>query len=341
MKLNKKVTVLLSVYNGEDYIKNAIISVLEQTYTDFDLLLMDDGSTDKSAEIIHSFEDDRIKYIKNEQNMGLTKTLNKGLNLIEGEYIIRMDSDDICYPERFEKQIKYMDENKHLVVSGSNVRQFSATGWDYKTNVNTKPEEIRTELLFNCPLKHPSVIMRNSIIKKENYQYSTEHIATEDFGLWRKISEKYDLGNLKNVLMDYRIHDQGISVQANKKRESRDKAHILIYKESFDRLGIAYTDKDLTLFRCFVTHSLEFSEENSKQLSDFLFKIKNVIKDNPKFDVNFYEKLVSGFFRMNFQRRKSSASELLRTYNSYFKPAFKMSYIDIAKLNIKNLQTKF
>ena len=293
MKLNKKVTVLLSVYNGEDYIKNAIISVLEQTYTDFDLLLMDDGSTDKSAEIIHSFEDDRIKYIKNEQNMGLTKTLNKGLNLTDSEYIIRMDSDDICYPERFEKQIKYMDENKHLVVSGSNVRQFSATGWDYKTNVNTKPEEIRTELLFNCPLKHPSVIMRNSIIKKENYQYSTEHIATEDFGLWRKISEKYDLGNLKNVLMDYRIHDQGISVQANKKRESRDKAHILIYKESFDRLGIAYTDKDLTLFRCFVTHSLEFSEENSKQLSDFLFKIKNVIKDNPKFDVNFYEKLVS------------------------------------------------
>lgn len=341
MKLNKKVTVLLSVYNGEDYIKNAIISVLEQTYTEFDLLLMDDGSTDKSAEIIHSFEDDRIKYIKNEQNMGLTKTLNKGLNLTDSEYIIRMDSDDICYPERFEKQIKYMDENKHLVVSGSNVRQFSATGWDYKTNVNTKPEEIRTELLFNCPLKHPSVIMRNSIIKKENYQYSTEHIATEDFGLWRKISEKYDLGNLKNVLMDYRIHDQGISVQANKKRESRDKAHILIYKESFDRLGIAYTDKDLTLFRCFVTHSLEFSEENSKQLSDFLFKIKNVIKDNPKFDVNFYEKLVSGFFRMNFQKRKSSASELLRTYKGYFKPVFKMSYVDIAKLNIKNLQTKF
>lgn len=343
MKLNKKITVLLPVYNSEKYIEKAITSILNQTYTDFDLLLIDDGSTDDSAKIIKNFNDNRIIYTKNEQNMGITKTLNKGLGLIESEYIIRMDSDDICHESRFEDQLDYMDNNPNVVVAGTNVKRFSDTE-EYYPSVRVDSKDLRTELLFNSPLKHPSVILRNEVIQKESYLYSEKHKATEDYGLWRKISEKHEIGNLDKVLLDYRIHDDGISVNAEKDKKSRDLAHIIIYKENFDRLNVEYTDEQLQLYRSFIARDFSFTEENSKELAKLLRNLKNEItsgKYSEQYSVGFFEKYLGIYFRMNFEIQKMSVQDLISIQKKYFKEIFTLNVSDIAKLGIRNVQAKF
>ncbi len=125
--MNPKVTVLMPVYNAEKYLKTAIESILKQTFSDFELLIINDGSTDGSEEIIRSFNDKRIRLFNNEQNLGIIKTLNKGLNLAKGEYIIRMDADDISLPDRLELQVKYMEENPGIGISGTQARIFGDT----------------------------------------------------------------------------------------------------------------------------------------------------------------------------------------------------------------------
>ncbi|NHJ46179.1 MAG: glycosyltransferase family 2 protein, partial [Asgard group archaeon] len=114
-----KVTVLMSVFNGEKYLREAIDSVLHQTFTDFEFLIINDGSTDNSVEIINSYDDERIHLVHNEQNIGLAASLNKGINLARGEYIARMDCDDINHQTRLEKQVKFMDKNPDIGLLSS------------------------------------------------------------------------------------------------------------------------------------------------------------------------------------------------------------------------------
>jgi glycosyltransferase involved in cell wall biosynthesis len=114
-----RISVVMSVYNGEKYLRQAIESILQQTYTDFEFIIIDDGSTDSSREIIQSYDDKRIRLVINEQNIGLTKSLNKGIRLAKGEFIARMDADDISLPQRFEKQVAYLDSHPEVGVLGT------------------------------------------------------------------------------------------------------------------------------------------------------------------------------------------------------------------------------
>jgi glycosyltransferase involved in cell wall biosynthesis len=121
-KLSPKVTVLMSVYNGEEHLREAIDSILNQTYKNFEFLIIDDGSTDGSVNIIRSYLDPRIRLIKNKKNIGITRSLNKGLKLARGEYIARMDDDDIAFPERLEKQVRFLNEHVNVgLVGGSDI----------------------------------------------------------------------------------------------------------------------------------------------------------------------------------------------------------------------------
>ncbi|MCP8319033.1 MAG: glycosyltransferase, partial [Candidatus Methylarchaceae archaeon HK01B] len=114
-----KITILMSVYNGEKYLREAIDSILNQTFKDFEFLIINDGSTDRTVEILRSYHDSRIKIITNEKNMGLTKSLNKGLKIARSEYVARMDADDISYPRRLEVQYEYMKKNPDVGIVGS------------------------------------------------------------------------------------------------------------------------------------------------------------------------------------------------------------------------------
>jgi glycosyltransferase involved in cell wall biosynthesis len=181
MKLSKnpKVTVLMPVYNGEKYLREAIESILNQTFIDFEFLIINDGSTDRSVEIIESYSDPRIRLVHNERNMKLIATLNKGLELARGEYIARMDCDDISLPERLAKQVAFMDANPEVGVLGTAFQTIDSYGKS-----------------LNSPILGG---------------YTPEAIHVEDYDLWRRLSGVTQFSNLQDVLIYLRKHDANVT----------------------------------------------------------------------------------------------------------------------------------
>lgn len=207
----KKLAVLLPTYNVAPYLKESIDSVLNQTFTDFDLYIYDDCSTDNSEELIKSYSNTNIFYFKNEKNIGLTKTLNKGLELLlsKYQYIARMDADDWCYPERFEKQLLVLERDSEIVLCGTQGywlkdMQYNPTdGWIYPTDTHY----MKYYLLFGATLGHSSVIFRSRFMKDHDLRYDETKINCQDWELWTRISKVGKMVNLPDFLMKYRILD--------------------------------------------------------------------------------------------------------------------------------------
>lgn len=278
MKLNKKVTVLMPVYNGGKYLKEAIESILNQTYKDFDLLIINDGSTDNSEEVILEFSDERIKYIKNGKNMGLIETLNKGLDLISGEYIARMDQDDISLPKRLEKQVKFMDENRDIVVSGTYAKVFGEGIKEYIWKVPICSEEIKVSLLFTCSLLHPSVILRNNSFKIQNLKYNELHKNAEDYGLWLETSFNNKLGNIPEVLLKYRILASSMTRVSEENKIEREKIHKDIYIMASNNYLLNFSKDDLEIHSQLINKKFSFNKNINSYLNKLL-KVKYLDKN--------------------------------------------------------------
>lgn len=202
------VTVLLPFNKSKKYLTEAIESILNQTFKDIELLLLDDGSTDDPHELLNEIKDSRIRYFREEINRGIVFQLNKGISLARGKYIARMDADDIALSERIEKQISFMEEPKNsgIDVLGSNaVKIGDEVGeMDFK---NYKPNQISFLLNFYCPLLHPTVMMRKSIFFDKGLRYSEEYKYAEDYGLWRMVDNGKNIAILSDQLLAYRIHN--------------------------------------------------------------------------------------------------------------------------------------
>jgi glycosyltransferase involved in cell wall biosynthesis len=184
-----KVSVILPVFNGEAYLKAAIESILSQTFKDFELLLVNDGSTDTSEEIILSYTDNRIVYVKNEFNRGLIFTLNKSIDIAQGELIARMDADDIALPDRLQKQVDYFEKHP-IAVLASTVKLIDANDqplpdWKQDTR-NITPQQIEKYLLKDNCIAHPTVLGSTSLFKKYRYQDNQKY--SEDYDLWLRIT---------------------------------------------------------------------------------------------------------------------------------------------------------
>ena len=221
-----KITVLMPVYNGEKYLCEAIDSILNQTFTDFEFLIIDDGSTDNSLEIIKSYQDPRIRLVQNFINKGLPYSLNSGILLSKSEYIARMDCDDISLQNRLEKQVKFLDNNPEIGILGSYF--ILMTKENKKSYIKTVPIsdlEIRYKCLFESPFGHPTVIFRREVFEKNFLNYDTQLNAIEDYGLWTKILDYTKGANIAIPLVYYRIHNQNIS---HKYKDEQIKNHILI-----------------------------------------------------------------------------------------------------------------
>ncbi len=203
--MKKLISVILPVYNSEKYIFEAIQSILDQTYTHFELLILDDGSTDNTLSIINKFSDERIKIFTSERNYGIVHQLNKGIDNSRGEFIARMDADDISHPERFNKQIDYLISHPNIDVLGTFANKIGEEAGLIEYNYN-KPEQISFLLNFYCYMLHPAVMMRKRIFSK--CKYSSDYPLAEDYGLWCKVNNGSNLYILDEVLLDYRIHNE-------------------------------------------------------------------------------------------------------------------------------------
>lgn len=206
-----KVSVLMPVYNGEKYLAQAIESIGFQSYDDWELIIVDDGSTDMTAEIVSRYRDNRIYYLKNERNIGLIATLNKGIDYCSGKYIARMDADDISEPERLKKQIEFMESHPNYVMCGTNARIINSEGNPIGSIKNlTTNNYLRINLLFSVPFVHPSMIIRKEAILNSRYDADFKHV--EDYDLWCRLSAKGMIANVGKKFLQYRWHESNISV---------------------------------------------------------------------------------------------------------------------------------
>ena len=248
------ISVIMPVYNGEKYLREAIDSVLAQTYTNFELLLINDGSTDSSKSIILSYDDPRIRYIENEKNLRLIATLNKGIDLAKGDYIARMDADDVCMPERFEEQVDFLSKNNDIDLCGSWAIRIDGDGTitGRIKNINT-PGLLKCATYFTCPFIHPSVMFRAQVLKDNHYNPSVPDV--EDTELWHRLTLKgYKMANITKYLLKYRWHGENISAQKEDYVISVKKSIFRPTMENFLGKSLSDEEMDLHLFSFLLHH---------------------------------------------------------------------------------------
>lgn len=200
------VSVIMSVYNGETYINDAIESVLIQDMPYFELIIVDDASNDKTAEIISSYKDDRIRLIKNEQQRGLTYNLNAMLKMARGKYVARLDADDLCDRRRLRMQMQILDEKKDVEMVCSYANAIGDRKGLIKMQSNF--EILKSSLLFGNPIVHSSVMFRN-----KKYSYDEKFLKSQDYELWdRMIAAGEKIYVIKKPLVNFRFHNRQISV---------------------------------------------------------------------------------------------------------------------------------
>ena len=208
-----KISLIMSVYNGEDYLSEAIESVLNQTFRDFELIVINDCSTDSTGEILSRYEkkDNRVKVYNNEVNLRLPSSLNKAMSYAQGKYIARMDADDICISERLEKQYEFMEENPKVALASCRFMTLkngviSSGGCGGRCD----SEAVKALLLVTNPILPPGIIAKADVIR--GLGYDKNFTCTEDMELWtRFVMAGYDVRIMPEYLMIYRLHDKQIT----------------------------------------------------------------------------------------------------------------------------------
>lgn len=233
----------MPVYNCELYVKEAIDSILNQIYTDFEIIIIDDASTDETVFIIKSYSDSRIRLLEKPVNTGYTDSLNQGLKLAKGIFIARMDGDDISLPERFVIQVSFLESNPDISVCGS---CYKIIGNEEVKMLPEFHEDIKLALLRKNCIVHPSVMMRKQVLDKFDVVYDASKEPSEDYDLWVRFLLHGKIHNLQEVLINYRIYPS----QVSQKRvfEQREKVIEVKFK-LINNLGIVWDDDEHKVFK--------------------------------------------------------------------------------------------
>jgi glycosyltransferase involved in cell wall biosynthesis len=217
---NPKISVLMPVYNMEKYVSEAIESILDQTYTEFEFIIIDDCSTDKTWEIIKEYagKDKRIIIEKNERNLGISGTRNKLISLAKGIYVVWQDADDISSPYRIDHQYKFMEEHPEIGISGGFINYFSEEG-DHGIRKYPADDQALRKMIFKySPIAQPAAIIRKECFDVTGLFPMASPVA-EDLAMSFQIGTKYKFGNLQEVLIKYRENRNGATFRKLKKME--------------------------------------------------------------------------------------------------------------------------
>lgn len=309
-----KISVVMPAYNADKYIAEAIDSILCQTYTDFEFIIINDGSTDNTEDIILSYKDERIVYLKNEKNMGIVYTLNRGLDIAKGEYIARMDSDDISLPTRFKEQIKYLEKHKNIAVLGTAINIFGEEIDRYTFIFSHNPKIAKAELFFNPSLAHPTVMIRKTILDSFNLRYEEDYKDMEDFRLWWRISQYGNIVSLKTPLLNYRRHKSQITASYSPEHKERAENFLL---ERISIFNITYSDNEFnSLFKYKMN---EHSNINSDDIENLISLFKKFLIRNKKigyFSKYYLKKVLSLaiLYSISFLKSSNVEKSKLQTY---------------------------
>ena len=259
----------MPVYNTkEEYLRASIESILNQTFTDFEFIIVNDGSTNNAEEVILSYKDNRIKYVKQE-NQGIVGALNNAWSKASGKYIARMDSDDIAYPERFAKQVNFLEENPEYSLVGSWAKIIPSK------NIIKLPQDIKImDLLADCMFIHPSIMFNKADFEKFNLQYETGFEYAEDYCLYANAVKHLKMTNLQEVLLDYRVYPENSS---SKNRDVRIRSSFKVQDLILENLS---NDKNLQE-KILDLACLKKRQKN--KFTESIFSIKNLYKNWTKY----------------------------------------------------------
>lgn len=222
-----KISVVLPYYNSEKYIEEAVRSIINQTLGDFEFIIINDGSTDRSSNIVRAFKDHRIIHIENDHNQGLIQALNTGLDLAQGEYVARMDSDDISLPHRFERQVNFLDANPNIGLVGTWMHWFPGNERQGEGRHGERIHYLDLLLKGWC-VNHPTVMMRRSVLERFQLRYDERYPCAEDYELWTRFVRFSQIANLQEILVNYRWHGGNASLQ----RESLMQSSVVRAKQN-------------------------------------------------------------------------------------------------------------
>ncbi|MBB3188412.1 glycosyltransferase family 2 protein [Microbacter margulisiae] len=244
MKTSPKISVLMPVYNVATYVQEAIESIINQSYTDFELLIINDGSTDTTRDKVLQFTDSRIRFIENEHNIGLANTLNRGIELAAGEYIARMDGDDISLPDRLKRQVDILDRHPDIDICGAGYRFFGSK--NYEVRYPQDHEAIKVGLLFGCCMIIP--LFRKKSIVEAHLQYEQEFFPAEDYRFWTKCVMQLKMYNIPETLFLYRMHATQVSETRTNQSQMSDKVRTLYLQKLFPALSQQDTQLFISTF---------------------------------------------------------------------------------------------
>lgn len=280
----------MPAYNAEKYIHETINSILNQSYKDFEFIIINDGSIDRTKEIILSYSDNRIVYLENERNSGIVITLNKGLEYASGEYIARMDADDIAMEDRLRKQVEYMDQNKDIGVLGTGICIFGDAVQEQHRIFTANSEQLKAELLFNSCIAHPTVMIRRSVLRDNDLKYDIDYAGAEDYCLWWKIAKVSKIATLSDVLVKYRIHPSQVT---KRKDERYYKMMQKLMEIRFTDIGFDATDIEKEVFMKYCLGEYDYFTKQS--MKAFIDCLVNILQCNQVNNYFLQKKLVKIF----------------------------------------------
>lgn len=318
-----KITVFMACYNSEKFISQSIRSILNQTFTDFELLIVNDGSTDDSVNIINSFKDERIKLIHNLTNKGLVHTRNVALTEASGEYIAILDSDDESYPNRLQLQYDFLQTNLNISLCGGHALVIDENGLETGEKlIVPHSDNLNMQMIFGNPFVNSTTMFKSSILRElKGYR---EYAPAEDYDFFLRIAEKNMVVNINHFLVKYRIHNHNIS---KLKTEEKLNAERKIISDTHNRLGLQSNDDILN------THFNLFTFQYKKNsFEDYLFLFKT-LKINNRLNKTFplleFENLLFNKWYEIIYRKRAGKNTLRLYFN---KELFRWSFVTFKQL---------
>lgn len=313
----------MPVYNAEKYLKEAIDSILNQSFTDFEFIIIDDGSVDGSLNIIKAYDDPRIKLFCNEQNKGLVYTLNKGLRLSKGKYVARMDSDDICVKDRLKLQVTFLEKNSSISILGGSLQYL---GTEYHKHFPLDNEKIKILLLQRTAFVHPCIMFRRCDLVNHSLFYDVDYEYAEDYHLWTTASIRgLKMANLDDILIYYRQHDNQIST-------AKLDSQIQITNEIRNNYWSYFFHNYLTY-----KEIISINDINSMSLYNKILLFNKIIKLNIKyrfFDIGLFNIQIYILLYKNVQQTKLTIKLIAKCLKSNL---YRGLYYTLFKIYIKQI----
>lgn len=309
-------SVIMSVYNAEKYLDESIQSILTQTYKLFEFIIIDDGSKDRSYEIIKNYQhqDSRIILISRE-NRGLIESLNEGISIAKGKYVLRMDADDIALPSRLQEQFNFMESNPNIGISGTGIIAFGHKMKNRKWLGYHDDQLLKAELLFSSPLMHPTIIMRKDLINTHQLIYDKAYLHAEDFELWTRFAKVTQLSNIAKPLLMYRISKDNITKVAEDNQTQRVSIIKSIFSKYLKDLDLQNSDtEDLLHFNLSVNQRMQKSNISFKNMKKYFEKIIIANRKNTLFDEYSLKIIMGKKWLWNFYYQK----KIKALFSKYF-----------------------